>query len=479
MHHNRGPLPTPGQRLSVHAGRQRRRRRLGGDAVQVGHRHPQQPLRADPGQRRLQLQRLVDRHRRRLRELQRVRPQLRAARHGRAQQLRGRGEKRHGHGRRRLLVPRTEQLRPQQRRGQLPESRRPKRRTDSSISSSGSATSRCRTSRAPIPASSGQFTTSNGNNMPILQFDNNEAYGAMQGGFTYWWVSSQDPQPYANAQESLIKNLKIWHVYNKAVYHYPSSEDHVRRLDHQGQVRLLGPVLRQRRLRRGLFDEGRHHPQFGYSRHGRGDSVPGGRLWAGTEPHRREFLSAQRHNIQVPTNGSVNGCWMQNKLVVITNTRFDAPPGRSLNNIDMVRDVGYAPECLSKLDEARVYAYNGVATDNFQIYHTNSSVVPRPPASCSPTTRSRHQRPALPDRGAGPGAAHRHAERVAGVDDERTGLDPDAGTRPTPRRSPSTRASAPWPPSGTRSVTPTATTTYTITATNSVGSVTATATVTV
>ncbi len=74
------------------------------------------------------------------------------------------------------------------------------------------------------PAVAGQFTTRNGNNMPILQNENNEAYGAMQGGFTYWWISSQDPQPQANAQESLIKNLKIWHVYNKAVYHYPSQK---------------------------------------------------------------------------------------------------------------------------------------------------------------------------------------------------------------------------------------------------------------
>jgi hypothetical protein len=53
----------------------------------------------------------------------------------------------------------------------------------------------------------------------------------------------------------------------------------------------------------------------------------------------------------------------------------------------MIRDVASAPECLSKLDEARVYAYNGNATDNFQVYHSNSSVLPRPPAACSPATR--------------------------------------------------------------------------------------------
>ena len=68
----------------------------------------------------------------------------------------------------------------------------------------------------------------------------------------------------------------------------------------------------------------------------------------------------------------------------MNNTRFDAPPGRSLSSVSMVRDVANAPECLNKLDEVRVYAYNGIASDNFQVYHSNASVLPRPPASCSP-----------------------------------------------------------------------------------------------
>jgi hypothetical protein len=54
----------------------------------------------------------------------------------------------------------------------------------------------------------------------------------------------------------------------------------------------------------------------------------------------------------------------------------------------MVGDVANASyECLNVLDEARVYAYNGVETDNFQVYHTSASVLPRPPTSCTPTTR--------------------------------------------------------------------------------------------
>ena len=84
MHHVSGPLATPANGYqftlmgnAVDGGSV-------GDAIQVGHRRPWQPLRPHPGQRRLQLQRRRDRDRGRLRKLQRLRPQLRAQGHGRA-----------------------------------------------------------------------------------------------------------------------------------------------------------------------------------------------------------------------------------------------------------------------------------------------------------------------------------------------------------------------------------------------------------
>ena len=212
------------------------------------------------------------------------------------------------------------------------------------------------------------------------------------------------------------------------------------------------------------MDEGIQFPEAGF----------------GPEPNLTVENSFLRNNsnIQVPTNGSVNGCWMQNKLVVITNTRFAAPPGRSLNNIAMVRDVGYAPECLSKLDEARVYAYNGVATDNFQVYHTSTSVVPRPPSSCTPTTRAGINGLLCPIAALGPvpptvTMTASPASITAGQSSTLTWSATNA-TSVSINQSIGVVAA-----SGTRIVSPTATTTYTITATNSVGSVTALATVTV
>ena len=114
FHHDFGPTTDAGQRISVHADRQRRGRR-----AEVGRHGPQQPLRPHPGQRRLQHARRRHRHRGRDRKLQRVRPQLRDAVGGlgrlRAAERLRRRRQRPRRRRRRLLVPRAQQLHSQQR----------------------------------------------------------------------------------------------------------------------------------------------------------------------------------------------------------------------------------------------------------------------------------------------------------------------------------------------------------------------------
>ena len=118
------------------------------------------------------------------------------------------------------------------------------------------------------------FTTVSGHAIPIRQFEDNEAYGAMQGGFTQWWVGGQDPNPTAGVAESVIKNLVVWHVYNKAVYMYPSHRVVVRRPGHPRQVRLDVALLRRRRVLRGLLLDRHCHPQQRHSGHGGRDQEP-------------------------------------------------------------------------------------------------------------------------------------------------------------------------------------------------------------
>jgi hypothetical protein len=327
-------------------------------------------------------------------------------------------------------------------------------------------------------ATPGQFTIRDGNNMPILQFENNEAYGAMQGGFTLWWVSSIDPNPYADAQESLIKDLKLWNVYNKAVYMYPSQKVTFDGLKIRGSFssdsRCCGNgvffadysskaiVIRNSDIQ-GM-EEGITAPEAGF----------------GAEAQLTIENSYLRNdaNLNVPTNGSVNGCWMDNKLVVARNTRFDAPPGSSLNSIAMIRDVASAPECLNKLDEMRVYAYNGNASDNFQVYHSSPSVLPRPPSSCTPVTRAGITGPTCPIAAQGPvvPTATLAVSPASISSGQSATLSWNATNATTVAIN---QGIGPVAASGTRSVSPTATTTYTITATSSAGSVTATATLAV
>jgi len=227
-----------------------------------------------------------------------------------------------------------------------------------------------------------QGTLVNGNNLPLLEFNNNEAYGAMQGGLTYWWLGSLDPQPQTGVAESVIRNFKAWHTYNKTVYIYPGQK-----------VTFEGLKIR------GKFDAASHCCGDGvwfedYSTkdtiirnadiQGMEDGIQAPSSGFGPGPNllvENSYLRNWR-NINVPTPSSVNGCWMEDKLVTVSNTRFEAPPGRSLSAINMVGKAN-GVECLTKLNEVRVYAYNGDAVDNFQIYHPNASVLPRPPLGCT------------------------------------------------------------------------------------------------
>ena len=230
-----------------------------------------------------------------------------------------------------------------------------------------------------------QVTTVNGNNLPLLEFDNNEAYGAMQGGLTYWWVSSLDPhrsparrkassgisRPGTSTtrpstcipgQKVTIDGLKIRGKFDAASHccgdgvwfeDYSTKDTIIRNADIQG-------------------DGGRH---------------PGAvvRLRARSEPARRELVPAELAQHQRPDavvgqrllDGRQAGHRQQHAV------RSAARPGPSAINM-----VGKANgiECLAKLNEVRVYAYNGNAADNFQVYHPNTSVLPRPPAGCTTAT---------------------------------------------------------------------------------------------
>ena len=57
---------------------------------------------------------------------------------------------------------------------------------------------------------------------PILEFRGNEVYGGSSVGFTSWELGTDGYQVPAGIQETLIKDFRVWNVYESAIWNYPS-----------------------------------------------------------------------------------------------------------------------------------------------------------------------------------------------------------------------------------------------------------------
>ncbi len=57
----------------------------------------------------------------------------------------------------------------------------------------------------------------------IRKFENNEVYGATESGLSYWWVGTYFLSPRPTVPTSTFKGLKVWHVANKGIFAYETS----------------------------------------------------------------------------------------------------------------------------------------------------------------------------------------------------------------------------------------------------------------
>jgi len=72
------------------------------------------------------------------------------------------------------------------------------------------------------PSVAGQSRQLNMNDTPILQFSNNEVYGATSSGMTVWWLGTFGDNFYADAQVSIVKDFLAWNIGTRAFYGYPT-----------------------------------------------------------------------------------------------------------------------------------------------------------------------------------------------------------------------------------------------------------------
>jgi G8 domain-containing protein len=211
--------------------------------------------------------------------------------------------------------------------------------------------------------------------LPIKIFARNEVYGASQGGLTYWWISTQEnnptPGPGLNASTNNIKNFHVWHVWNNAIYNYPSNA-----LTIDGLV-VRGKSPSQSAYSRGLFS---------------GDYAARNLLVTNAD------IQGMMYGIVVSTNANggtqvIQNSYLRNaknisietqwtavsdarnigpRKVVIRNVRFDTPvigvPQTPLRAIEFAYSAGAVRNLIQK-DDIYVYEFNGNASDNFKAYY--------------------------------------------------------------------------------------------------------------
>jgi hypothetical protein len=213
-----------------------------------------------------------------------------------------------------------------------------------------------------IPTAKGStaYTAVNGNALPVLEFKNNEVYSAAQG-LTYWWLSSEDPTAVANPKESVFEDLRIWHVFNVGVYHYPAARVRLERL----------LILGRDPASTACCGRGFHGEDYSANDirivnseiQGMITGVVPSAAGTGVQTIENSTLKNQV-DVSVSTMYSANGGgWLPPRKTVLTNVKL-----LGARTIDMDWSVTGQSNTTQK-DELLVYSYQGNASDNFRVYY--------------------------------------------------------------------------------------------------------------
>jgi hypothetical protein len=203
--------------------------------------------------------------------------------------------------------------------------------------------------------------------LPILQFDNNEVYGATESGLSYWWVGTYFLSPRPNVPTSTFRNLKVWHVSNKGVFAYESSNITIDGLVIRGAIQ---GVYAADYLTDNLLIE---NADIQSVREGVAPSVFGGR---GPQTIRNSRISASDTGIVMvtPWTSGAKAERIPARATFIENVTFLGPTAISM---------AYSTSPTRNMvipDAVRVTDFNGAAGDSFSLFYTQQApgfVVPQ------------------------------------------------------------------------------------------------------
>jgi hypothetical protein len=202
---------------------------------------------------------------------------------------------------------------------------------------------------------------------PILEFRGNEVYGLAADGLTAWQLGTDGYAVPTGIAESLIKDFRVWHTYEGAIYNYPAH-----RMTVDGLVYRVDPGAT-------LYWPAAF--QCGDYRNVevtiRGGSIHAGSVFAGCIDPLGTFrmenvdVIARNHafDFETPaTPGTGADRPSSGVTMILRNNNIRSWPGQPLRTIGMNHNTSRGNSQPNDRYEVFVYDYQGQAGNEFRVY---------------------------------------------------------------------------------------------------------------
>jgi G8 domain len=242
---------------------------------------------------------------------------------------------------------------------------------------------------------------------PILEFRGNEVYGLAADGLTAWELGTDGYGIIPPTMgESLIKDFRVWHTYEGAIYNYPAH-----RMTVDGLVYRVDPAATQ--YWPAAFQCGDYR---NIDITIRGGTIHAGAIFGGcTDPlgnYRFENIDAVTHGhaftFETPaTPGTGADRPATGVTMVLRNNAIRPWPGRALQTVDMMHTLTRGNSQPNDKYEIFVYNYQGQNGNNFRVYfrqQANQNLYGGPAPCNNTTARPEIDGITCPMVGAPPGA---------------------------------------------------------------------------
>jgi hypothetical protein len=218
------------------------------------------------------------------------------------------------------------------------------------------------------PSKDGEFTLVESNDIPLLEFTGNEAYGAIQTGVSIGWNGT-------------LSDSRVWHASRYAVTAFPLDRLTIDGFVGRGDAALLGDVLENptgiwfgdyaakdirvrnanvQGLRVGVASPFIHRTT---TETGRGEGVA-----IIEDSYFRDYVG-----VAVATSYTESVTANFRKGLVIRNSRFEPLTGAAVGQYSAAAismNYGMAPGDMARRDPAVVYDFNGQADDTFRVFYS-------------------------------------------------------------------------------------------------------------